>query len=1067
MNDRPAFVAKILVPRRRPETLRRQRLQSALNNCPPGGLAVVRAPAGYGKTTLLVDIAHEASGAVCWVSLDQWDSDVSTFLRHLRLSVRRSLTGTELRNETDLAQQEPRTVLARLLERLARFDGDAWIFLDDFHEVVHSADVIQLVDYVARRLPPNCRLILGSRTPPNLPSLPKLQLEGRAEQLDSRDLAFTLEEIGQYYLSFHGDDISDERAQAIFRSTQGWPAGVALLRHRKDFDDLPEATATLSEYLAAEILDRLPDRLRTFVNATSILDVLEAEACEGVTGEKDAERLLQALEQSGVPVTSVHGPVPEYRVHPLFRDFLRNQLRGEDPAEYRRLNREAARWLAARGRLGEAIWYFAQSEDWEATCDLILEEAPRSYQLGRWHAITSWLDRVPRSELQRRPRLRLWHARILARFGQSDDALRVVSETVDQLDGADKALLAELETIRGASLRLKGDIARAQAACERAVHLALSGNAPVEVLAQARKQLGLVFFIIGLFEEAVRELKAGLDIYEQRGDLEEVAFMSGCLGSALGPLGQLVESITHLERARRGWQKLNNMKELSWVLNNLAMMYLWMGQVDRAHELLLDSLGKARESGHQRAEAYSLVSLADLDLRTGDHATSLARYGEALTIATDIDDITLLAHALIGLAASHQAAGDGDQAELLIRRVLASAQERQSPYELGLGKLSLGKLRRWQGNLDDAIAAFEAASTLFEAVKAKRELAESLFHLAGARLAARHRRKHLRADLEKLAAVARELTHHAFLSEACREAPAVAEYAASRRVAGSFYLDLLRRSQPHTAAPGGPAQASRRHRGRLPPVEVIALGDIEVRLDGRLVMELEWESEKSKEMFLLLLMSAQPMRRDELIAALWPDTGGRRATSVFHSTLHRVRRALYTECVVESAGFYVLTTRGTFSCDALEFQRLLQALKEIKEGDPHFTDTLRSACDLYGGPFAAVLDAEWADSVRSRLEREFLDTASRLSEILLECGDCAGAAQLCDRLLHYDPYNEAACYRLMRTQAALGHYDSAAYTYRRYAEMLERDIGDRPGRAIVELYSQIREGLGQATSQPP
>ena len=1064
MDDWATFVAKTLVPRRRPETLRRQRLIDRVADRAPGGIAVVRAPAGFGKTTLLVDVAHEIAGAVCWVSLDQWDSDVSTFLQYLRLAIRRSPAGTKVRNEADLAQQEPRAVLAGLLGALADFAGDAWIFLDDFHEVASSEDLSLLVDYVGRRLPPNCRLILGSRTPPNLPSLPKLQLEGRAVELGPTDLAFTPDEIRECYISLRGHDISDEEARAIFTATQGWPAGVALIYRHDQLAHLAEAPSNLSDYLAAEILARLPEQLRTFALATSIFDVLEAGACEAVTGERHAEELLQSLEKSGAPVMSVSGPAHEYRVHPLFRDFLRNRLR-EDPAEYQKLNWSAASWLAARGRMSEAIWHFVQSEDWGAACDLILEEAPGAYRLGRWHAITSWLERIPQSELHRRPRVRLWHARILARFGQSDDALRIVSETVDQLSGGEPALVAELETIRGTCLRLKGDIARARGACERAVHLAATGNTTVEVMAQARKQLGLVFFVTGSHEEAARELRAALDTYEQRGDLEEIAFVSGCLGSSLGSLGLFVESLSHLERARRAWHHLNNTKELSWVLNNLAVIYLWMGQADRAGELLLDSLGKARESGHRRAEAYSLVSLADLDLRTDDHTAALARYDESLTIATEMNDNTLLALALIGLAAAHQAAGDGGQAELLIHRVLADARERQSPYELGLGQLSLGKLRRWQGNLPDAIAAFEASATLLEAVNAKRELAESLFHLAGSRLAARHMRRYLKADLEKLAAVAGELTQDAFLLEACRKAPAVAEYAASRRIAGGFYRDLLRRGQ--TPAKDGTSTIARRHHGQLPLVEVTTLGDVEIRLDGRPVMELEWESEKSKEMFLLLLMTGQSMRRDQLIAALWPDTGGKKARSVFHSTLHRLRRALYSECAVESAGTYSLNTAGTFSCDALELQRVLRSLEDLAEDDPRFAELLHSACNIYNGPFAPALDAEWADSIRNGLEREFLEAASKLSEILLRRGNHSGAAEVCTKLLTHDPYNEAACFRLMTAEAASGSYDSAVYTYRQYAEMLARDIGDRPGRAITDLYTEIRDHLGHATSQPP
>ncbi len=60
MKSEPAFVTKILVPRRRPDTVRRARLLDMLRRGRGGDLIVLRAPAGFGKTTLLVDLAHEA-----------------------------------------------------------------------------------------------------------------------------------------------------------------------------------------------------------------------------------------------------------------------------------------------------------------------------------------------------------------------------------------------------------------------------------------------------------------------------------------------------------------------------------------------------------------------------------------------------------------------------------------------------------------------------------------------------------------------------------------------------------------------------------------------------------------------------------------------------------------------------------------------------------------------------------------------------------------------------------------------------------------------------------------------
>lgn len=1068
MKGQAAFITKILVPRRRRDAVRRGRLLDVLQEDSEAQLTVLRAPAGFGKTTLLVDLAHEAPRGICWVSLDEWDRDTATFLQYLRLSVLRRFGQAGAKGVPALSSREPRALLGELATQIAGHDEDTWIFLDDFHSLQGSNQVLGLVDYFAQRLPFNSRLFLASRTQPALPSLPRLRLEGRATDLGPAQLAFTAAEIKQYYRSARRQDIGDHQVERILKSTQGWPAGVALFTDPGTVGEgRHETSVPLSDYLAAEIFDRLGQKLRQFLLWTSVFDTLDASGCDAILHEKGSGQLLETLEKQNVPMMQVQGAAAEYRVHPLFRDFLRSKLRLETPELYRRLNQEAGGWQANRGRTSEAIWHFAQAEDWDQVATLILEEAPTAYKVGRWHTVVSWLEVMPPDELRRRQQLSLWKARILVRLGQTDGALRVVSEALGGHRESDSLTDAEFETIRGMALRVKGDVAWALSSCQRAVDLATKANAPIDVLAEARKQLGQVLFIKGSFSEAAHEFRSVLDIYEQRGDIEETAFVNCCLGSALASLGNLAESAAHLEQSRQQWRKVGNVKELSWALNNLAMVYYLMGQVGLARELFLDALTKARASGHQRVEAYALISLADIDRQSGDLRKAIERYEEALTLAADLGEMTLSTYGLTGLAHTYRQLGGIGRAEVLARQALASAQERESDYEQGLAQIALGRLWRQQGNLDNAISAFSAAVTLFDRANAKMELAESLFYLADSGLPMRHSRSLVRVTLERLAAVAAELGHDYFLVEATRETPAVAEYGASRNIGGGVYRELLRKSFPQESEVGGQAGEDRGAGHGLPVVEATALGDLEVRMDGRRILDLEWESEKSKELFLLLLTEERSLRRDEIVVALWPEAGGSRANSLFHSTLYRVRRALYPECIVESGGAYALNPLASFRYDAREFERLSKKARGMKEDDPGHVDALRTAADLYRGPFAPHLESQWADTHRLRLEERFLELAAKLTDRLFRQGDYAEAAQTCQRLLEYDPYNEAAYYKLMKAYAASGDDEAALRAYKRYREVLEIDLGEKPGQAIVQLYSEIRDHLGQEAGKPP
>jgi hypothetical protein len=169
--------------------------------------------------------------------------------------------------------------------------------------------------------------------------------------------------------------------------------------------------------------------------------------------------------------------------------------------------------------------------------------------------------------------------------------------------------------------------------------------------------------------------------------------------------------------------------------------------------------------------------------------------------------------------------------------------------------------------------------SFFERSSALDELAEALLHLAAAALPSRRRRSLVVSALTRLAVIGREAVVGRALGDLAQELPAVLEYAVSRRIGDNFFRELLRKGSDGDDGQSGQAGG---HTTIFPVVEIRALGTFEVRVGGRLVQSMEWESERSKELFLLLLANARPMTRDEIVATIWPERGGKRASSVFH-----------------------------------------------------------------------------------------------------------------------------------------------------------------------------------------
>jgi DNA-binding SARP family transcriptional activator len=480
------------------------------------------------------------------------------------------------------------------------------------------------------------------------------------------------------------------------------------------------------------------------------------------------------------------------------------------------------------------------------------------------------------------------------------------------------------------------------------------------------------------------------------------------------------------------------------------MIYGIMGQEPLSEEMLLECIRTSRECGNQRAEGYALDSLADLERNDGRHEAAKEHYEEALELARSLGEMTLSTLALLGLADLERIAGRRDSAESLARQALASAEERDSTYERAQAHATLGRIARSAGDLGKASLLLEKACEMFERAGAQRELAEALYLFADALIPQRSSRRTLRQALEALPALVESLGYDSFLARVAGEMPEAARYAVSRRVHVEFYRRLARVPVPAAPEPiTEPAQE-----GALPAVDVKALGTVEVSIGGHLLTAPEWQSEKSRELLLLLMFCGKPLRRDEVVSALWPERGGRPSISAFHTTVHRTRRALYPECIVESGGLYMLNDKGTFTSDVQRFRASLRRARAAANEAQGLTELSR-AIGLYGGAFAPAVDAEWADLIRLQLEEQFVEAGSRLSRGLMEGGQYSEAASVYDRMLEVDGLNETACYGAMECQLALQNPSQAAVMYRRYRAALEAEIGQRPGPAVERLHEKV------------
>jgi len=347
------LATKLHPPRPRAQLVPRSHLVERLQQGVASALTLVSAPAGYGKTTLLVQWRAATHAPVAWLSLEPGDNEPIRFFTYLIAALQtldphlgaRALALLELPQPA-----EPATVLALLANDLIGGPGENFaLVLDDYH-VITAEPIHRALTHFVEHLPPQMHLIIATRSDPPLP-LARLRAGGQLSELRAAELRFGTAEAGMFLQAVMGLDLEDEAIATLESHTEGWIAGLQLaalsLQGRADVSAFLAAFTGshryVLDYLSEEVLVRQPAPVQQFLLHTSILDRLSGPLCDAVTEQEGSQAMLEALERANLFVAALDDERGWYRYHHLFADLLRSRLQKNMPASLPGLHRRASR----------------------------------------------------------------------------------------------------------------------------------------------------------------------------------------------------------------------------------------------------------------------------------------------------------------------------------------------------------------------------------------------------------------------------------------------------------------------------------------------------------------------------------------------------------------------------------------------------------------------------------------------------------------------------------------------------------------------------------------------------
>jgi LuxR family maltose regulon positive regulatory protein len=646
----PLLETKLSAPRRREGVVSRARLNDRLSHDGWSRLTLVAAPAGFGKTTQIVDwlATSPVPPAIAWLSLDAGDDDPVAYWTYLVAALQRAAptVGEQARQLLETTRAPIEGVLTSLLNDVGAMPMDVVLVLDDYH-LIESPEIHAGMSFLVDHLPPRLHLVIATRIDPPLP-LARLRARGGLVELRAADLRFQPDEAAAYLHGSMGLALTDREIEVLDERTEGWIAALQLaglsLRGRDDVDGFIAGFAGddryIVDYLAEEVLQRQPEELQRFLLQTSILARLTGELCDALTRRTDSRAVLHELDRANLFLVPLDDRRRWYRYHHLFADVLRARLLDEMPDQVAVLHRRASEWHAAAGDRSEAIRHALEGGDVDRAGDLI-EGSIADMRKGRQEVtLRGWLEALPPDVLRDRPVLGLTLVGTMMQTGRHEgvderlrEAERWVEERSDGSGGADadavRRVRIELAMYRAAYALIQGDRATTLVHAQRAIDLSdadehLGRGAGAALSGLAHWSDGNVGIALERYEEAMASLQQGGYLSDAVGCAITVADLQ----ISLGRPDDAAATYEHgLALATSGDGP---------PLRGAADMLVGLGDLAREHDDLdraTADLARSRELGDenglpQYAYRWRLLD-ARIRLATGDPDGALERLAEA------------------------------------------------------------------------------------------------------------------------------------------------------------------------------------------------------------------------------------------------------------------------------------------------------------------------------------------------------------------------------------------------------------------------------------------------------
>jgi LuxR family maltose regulon positive regulatory protein len=1069
--DIPITRTRIIVPRVRGDFLSRPRLLEILDGLIDKKLILVSAPAGYGKTSLLVDFVNHLEIPACWYAIDTLDQDPYRFISYIIASLHQRFptfghsSFEALKSTTQVKPDLDYLVSVIVNDAYDHINEHFVIVLDDYHLVDQSEQVNHFISRFVQDMDENCHVIFASRTLLSLPDLPLMVARSQVGGLSFEELAFNLSEIKNLYKQLFQSELNDDEAVQLISQTEGWITGVLLTAKNPsrevDLISLSRRTAGigLNEYFQ-QVLIQNPLPVQEFLLRSSLLEEFDASLCQEVIGialgvqDIDWESLISSTLRNNLFVLPIGDEGNWIRYHHLFRDFLQSTMIRERPQEAEKIWQQLAQLNERKGEWEEAYAIYRRLNRTNELVTLIESAGPSLTVGGRLSTLAEWLDELPIELISRHPALVSLQGNIAVMQGDMKQGILLFNQALASMKlPEDREAMVRTLARRSAAYRMMADHTSAMEDGKKIISLVEGDLSLRNFQADAMRSIGVSLYQQGKASEALPWLLESIEIYKSFKNKKDEAVVNLEAGVIHQTLGNYREAEKLYEDALTFWRETHNSVWQANLLNNLGVLQHLMGDYEVAASTLDKALQHARITGYQRLEAFALAGIGDIyrDLDAPEEAGVV--YQQALDIARRIEDQYLFLYLQIAQAVVLSLNQHANTALSNLVEIEQTAQDRNAPFEAALCQYERGAIFITQKKYHQAILLLNECIKVFEdgGHKVQIDCTRFLLMVAQVYLGDYNQAEKILTEIMR----STNLSPLIWLSSRFSDALEIFKKNTTQKSSVDRLLELVldfkerlpslrrRLRQKSTSVPFAPAKYNIR-----------ALGRMQVKVNGKVIGNSAWQTQNARDLFFLLLTHPEGLTKETIGLIFWPDASSEDVRFRFKNTVYRVRKAAGKETITLHDDYYQFNYNLDYDYDVEDF------LKEIEDAQNSSTpevkiEHLRNAIQQYKGAYLPELEETWVIPEREHLQQLYNDAAIQLAELYTQQGQYQSALDECTRILAEDGSLEAAHRIAMRVHAAMGNSALVARQYEKCVQFLANEIGVPPSSQTQALYQTL------------